>query len=653
MALTETEELQLREELDAAITSGNASAELSAREQLEAGATTGKDEPGFLMDNLEIPFGIAGGIGGFVLGGPPGAVAGGAGGSAVGSLLEDVLEGRKLQFDEAAKEAAISGVFDVATMGTAKLFRPLFKPLGIVFDDLVSSFKPSKALPSVGPRAPAPLVGTPESLQRTQEIVETTGGSLSAAQTGKAGKLRTLFEDIGNAGIFSRARKENTVALNGLALRNEVARQVDGINAGLATAPVGVGETLIEVINAGRGAVSTVYGNGLDTLKATYGSQRASVAPILKNIDAFMGSGAREWGSVLSDGTRKNVEAIRELVTNAPNGTLSVSDLLDLDKRVNTIISEVGDFNSAKFSAIDSRELAQFSSTFREGIADTFRSKVSINLADDYGVLKKEFGDSVGSLLPDLTSTFIGQAKKGNYDSLGRLVMTSSNTSQIRSMMGSIDTAFKQLEKSGADMSKLTVKSANEAKQLIRQSYVKNVFGELSAGTDIGRFSKLAHRAEVPAEKQRLQAIMGGGFDDYKNLLNAIADTEKADKGGFLSLAFRSRETSSLLNVGAAVGTTAATSSIAPALLIFSIPEVLSRVATNKGAVRRLLGFEAAFKRNPTMKPALVASWTGKIIEALSQEDQIALSEAIKNYSPPAPAQPPQQQQQPVQAPQP
>jgi len=89
------------------------------------------EDPNWLMQNLDLPAGIATSIAGAKMGapfGPAGIVVGGIAGGAIGtfggSLLSDVVSEDELDFAKATEEALFSAGFDVATLGIGKYAKP-------------------------------------------------------------------------------------------------------------------------------------------------------------------------------------------------------------------------------------------------------------------------------------------------------------------------------------------------------------------------------------------------------------------------------------------------------------------------------------------------------------------------------------------------
>lgn len=155
------------------------SEELVPSSPVEAAAPPQQEEPwytpknieNYLMNNMGLPAGIAGGItgglaAGAVGGGPIGAFAGAAVGGALGafggSLGSDAYNERDLDYAKALTDAAISVSFDVATLGAGKVLKVIKakRALGVPPDQAAQEILEGLAKP-----------GTKESLMASQNIL--------------------------------------------------------------------------------------------------------------------------------------------------------------------------------------------------------------------------------------------------------------------------------------------------------------------------------------------------------------------------------------------------------------------------------------------------------------------------------------------------
>lgn len=586
----------------------------------------------FLKANMELPMGVSGSVAGAALGapfGPPGMIAGGilggALGSAGGSLSSDILQGRPLNMEEARKEAAISAGLDVATFGAGKLVKPVLRGLGVTLDDLYRTIRP-RALPVP---AGAPTVGTPESLLQTQALLSQGGGTLSATQTGRASSFRKLAEQLGDIGIFSGARARQRIAVNSSVLKEEVQRQIDGLDTSLTMGPAGLGESILDIVSSGRQANSAIYDRALTDITTQYGNKAAPVKNIFYELRRFRDAGVKEFGSIYSDATQRELGTLISSLDGL--NTMPVSSLMAFQKKLNSTVSQMSDIkNASMYNGTAAAELAQLSEKVRNSVAGSL-ALVDEDLAKSFKVMNDTFGRGAENLLPKLTQGLVTRADRGSYETLGNLLLTSSSSTQISAMMSSVDEAFRLADKAGVPIQG-AIDTAAKAKAAIRQSYIQNIFGEVQGSEDIYKagFKNLADKFEKKAVSDPAVAVLGERYDDFKRLLNAISDSASKADSSLFGLMLRSKESSAAQGLlalgGAGVGSTLG---LPAAAAVFAVPEVLSRVATNKAAVNRLLMLNR-LTQQPNYAPEAAAVLMAKVFEALSSDDREAIKEHMQ-----------------------
>jgi hypothetical protein len=574
----------------------------------------------FLKGNMELPMGMGGAAAGAALGvplGPPGmlvgGIVGGALGSAGGSLTSDILADKPMDFAEAAKEAAISAGIDVATLGAGKVLRPLAAALGGTVDDIYRTIRPRPIPAPTG----APTVGTLESLQQTQGLLAAGGGSLSALQTNRAGRFRRLAEQLGDIGIFSGARSRQRIQQNANILKEEVQRQIDGIDPALTMSTTGLGENILDIITTGKKANSDIFTQNLDAIKAKYGTKAAPAANLRNTLVRYRNENTREFGSVLSETTQKELDGLIDSLDGVR--TMTVGSMMDFQKKLNSTLSQISDVrNASMYNGTAAGELARMSEGVRTAISDSL-GWVDPQLQASFSAMNRSFGEAAESLLPKVTQGIITRADKGTYEALGNALITNNSTSQIRSLMNSVDEAFNLANKAGAPITS-AIKTADQAKAAIRQSYIQNIFADVAGGEDIYKagFKNLADKFENKTVAEKAQAVLGAGYPEFKRLLNAISDASHTSDSSLFGLMLRSREYTAAQGAltlgGAGAG---ATMGLPAAAAVFAIPEVLSRLATNKNAVNRLLFLNAASKKT-NMAPEVLGSLSAKVFEALN-----------------------------------
>lgn len=619
---------------------------------LEAIGEDVSDVGQFLKENLDIPAGIAGAGTGFMAGAPfgpigaiSGGIVGGAAGTFGGSLASSAIEG-EADLEKAAIEAGQSVVIDVATLGLGKVIKPVAKSLGIdplAFWNKLSGKTPDAQTAMKAPVAPAS--GTPESLLASQKLLEQEGGTLLASQTLNAGKIRKLAETISSVGILSKGRLANIAQQNKDSIVKEIDRMIDGVNPSLANTPENLGQHIYEIIDSGRKLNMINYSSGLARLSKKFGGVEVSPAPILDTIDNFLASSVKDGLSELKPDTLKIIEKTRrdlvgqQLATQYSKGDTAVrlpkatvDKIFTFQKNLNDDISSFGSFGGNRFDSQVEAELSALSSKLRKSI-DKSLSGINSKLASDFRGINKAYGETLDALLPKINSSIVTRADKVDYEKVGRLLLTNNSTSKISAMMKSIDVAFSQTKKAGLPI-KSSIQSAEQAKQAVRQSYIYNMFGDTAGDFDPYKWANKAKSFDKnPNEVVKLKAILGkDGYNSFKTLTNAIADSSEKPTADAFSLMLRGRESAATIGLGGAIIGAGSFINIPTAIAVFSIPEVLGRVATNKKAVNRLLMLNSNVKKNPDMKAELVAAQVAKVLNELDESDKEAIADSINGY---------------------
>lgn len=623
MALDPQTELTLRRNLKAAQDSGDEAAIQSAKDALEQALS----EPGFFEDNMEIPFGIGGALAGAAagtaiapgVGTVIGGILGGAAGSAGGSVTEDLMAGREIDAEEAAKEAAISAGFDVAFLGAGKILKPLAKTLGITTSDLFRSFSKAPGLN----QAEDLTAGTRESLQQTQNLLEQGDGSLSAFQTGQASGTRQLLEGLGDIGILSSARTAGREARNMKALQGETERILNGLSdAGYSAGELGSAVT--QVINEGREAAQKLYGDGLTELQQTYGKKQITTNQLRTRLfnmlqSKIIRSGDQEI-SELADPVIREIQDMMKFLEGS--GNITVDAAISLEKKLNQRINQLSTVGYAGYDDVASTQLFDFATAFRDTIAKQMDG-VDPALGQLYGSLKNNYADAMTGLLPKINANLIKRANEGSLEALGKALTTANNTDVVNSFFKSIDTAYEQISKSGVT-APVTASSAAKAKNVIRRSFLQNIFGEDTSQVPVNTLIGIAKKLDNPTQASKFRTILGDAYPDFRRLVNAFADSSAKQESNHFILALRSKE----LQAGAAGVAGIGTMGFAAPLAVLFTPVALGRIATNRGAVRRLLALQERVNRNGLKyTPELVGSWAAKVIEALPEEDRAAIAD--------------------------
>ena len=597
-----------------------------------------QDVGDFLKGNMEIPLGLGGSLAGAAAGiplGPPGMVAGGIIGGSVGtgagSLTSDVLEGKELDFQSAVKEALISAGFDVATLTLGKYLK--------------GPYLAAKAALGYGPKEVAEEIikegletGSAESLKATQKILEESGSSLTRYQTGQASSLAVFAEKIGDAGLLSgkeatgNAAKVNQAAQ--LAL-NDIANAVD-LRTGAS--PSDLGEAMFDIISAGRLALSDSYGDGLETISKRVVNKTVNTTGIKKQLELFLknnsemtselinGKTVSKAISTLDDATVKFINS--QLSGTLEYGNMTAQSLLKVDKMLSQQMRKFGDIKSSNYNAVADRELGELQNILKQSFINTLK-QADPKVAKEYELLKNSYKDGMGGLLPVLNKNTILNSEKGNFEALGRMLTTQTNSDKVQVFLNSIDEAYKQIGKREGLPSEIAYGTAKEAKQVIKQSFLKNLIPDMSSPDfDIATYRKLASQFSKPDADKRLKIIAGQDYGRVKQIFNLFAEASKRPEGNLGTLFLRNKEYTAIAGagVGASVGGTIGAALGSGAIL--TAPIFLAKAASNPKAVNKLLAFEKMTFKSPEAMEKFASFIVSDTMDALSEEEQAE----IRNY---------------------
>ena len=613
-----------------------------------------KNIPQAVVENLDVPGSIAGAVSGGragIPGGPAGVAAGtiigGGLGAFGGSAASSAIKEGEVDFTKAAKDAGVSMAFDAVTLGAGKLLiKPLAEAIGVspssIFNKLFGKAPDAEDINKALP--PAPTSGTPESLIATQELLEKGGGTLLASQTKNASRMRNLAETISSVGILSKGRLASIAEKNNIAITKEIDKQIAGIDPALANTPGDLGQHVFEIIGEGRKLISSNFDVGLTRLTKKFGRSEVRPEPLLRVIDDFLAKNTTDGLSELSEKTLAVIQRTKENLIGPENLALrskgigptqlpkiTVDKTFVVQKLLNSDVKDFGTFGSGNFSTLVDRELAQLSGELRQGI-DKSLTSVDPQLGIDFRAINKKFGDATNALLPKINQTIITNADKVDYDKIGNLLVGNGSVGRIKALMGSIDTAFAQAKGAGVPI-KSSIKNAAQAKQMVRQSYIFNTFGNTDGVFDPLQWANKAKSFEKnPNELAKMKVILGeDGFNSFKRLTNAIVDSSSRPAADAFTLMLRAKETGATIGL---VGVGVATSfvNLAGAVAVFTVPDILGRVATNKLAVNRLLLLNSSIKKNPDIKAEVVVAQVAKVLDALSEGDKEAIADSIDGF---------------------
>ncbi len=608
-----------------------------------------KDIYNYVKANMDLPLGLAGALKGAKVGGrfgPAGATIGGIGGGAFGtfggSLASDVITDKEeLDYNSAVDKALMSIGFDIATLGTWKAVKPAFvaakKALGFTPKEVAEQIT---AIPKQGLEA-----GTPESLQATQQILQEGGASLTRFQTGQASALEVFAEKLGEAGLGSgKIALENADKVN-----KATQAALNDITAGsvirTGASPVELGEAVLDVVTAGRMALSDAYGEGLEQLGKDIINKKINTGGIKRQLlrfqnqnkvltEDFVESVDEATGKIVMKPVSKKISSLHPKTDDFINeqlggvfeyGNMSAKALIDIDKMMTRRMKEFGDINSKNYNATVHNELGELQNMIKEGILKSL-SQADAKAAEKYALLKKDYSEGMKGLLPKINKNVIRNAEDGSYDALGKLLTTQTNVSKIQNMLNSVDNAYKELAKTEGLPAEIPYASAKEAKKAIRQSFIKNLVPNVnSADFDISSYADLASRFSKPADQARLKVIMGEDYGRVKQIFNVMAEASKKPEGSLGTLFLRNKEYQSLAGM-AAVGTAGtvggAPLAIGTAAAVLGTPIFLAKASSNPKAVNRLLAFNKAKFKSDQAREKAALFIVSDVMDALSDEEQ-------------------------------
>lgn len=564
-----------------------------------------QDVGNFLKKNMEIPVGLGGTAAGAAIGTAImpgvgtaiGAVLGGALGSGGGSLLSDVYEGEELDYAEAVQEAAISAGFDVATLGIgkyAKGFYRTMKSLGKSPEQVAKELAERAARSAATRTTDEAVAGSLESLRSSQSILAGRGATMTPYQTGQASGLQVFGQRLGETGILSRKISQDNLNLINQTVSDSLEDVITRFGPEMGSSADDLGEHMYQVITAGKRALSDSYGRGLTELQGTLGNSVVNIQGIKNTLRTFLAQHQREGFSNLNRQTVSYVEDMIDGFRSVPR--MQATSLIDLEKKIVDDISQFGNLDAGVYNTVVERQLTQLSKSLRESMARAL-NRASPGAGDALSSLKKSYADGIEGILPVINKRFINQATKDNFNSLGRMLTQTGNQSQIKKFMDSIDTAYdeigKVMSREGAESAPFL--SASDAKNAIRQSFLRDTFPNIGETFDINHYRRLAGSWDRPTNAARYKLVLGDAYGEVKQLVNLMAEASSVPGSNIGELVLRSKEyaaggaVAGSLMAGAGGGAAAGLAGT----VLFG-PVVLSKLATNPGNVSRLLLFNKA-----------------------------------------------------------
>ncbi len=580
-------------------------------------------------------YGAAGGPVGAAIGG----LIGGAAGAFGGEIVEDLLAGREIQagFEKggAAREAANSALWDGAFLGAGKVVRGIGNAIDIDPGRLLGIVRSQDKVPDIRKIADDFDEESTEGLQQINNYLISGGGGLTGFQTGQANAFGRFIEGIANIGTLSSGMMAKRTEVNAKILDDFFDDYIDG--SALATRDLG--EALSDISEAGRRATRVTYSNALDGIKEEAGNKTVSTAKISKAIKSLSADTAtklensmsdqalkmlRERGGVLTQ-TSPIVDDTGQAFTRAK--TADVNSLIEYQKKLTRLTNDAKPSltnNSGSESLY--RELSSAESKIKEAIQETLND-IEPSIGDRYRQANRDYGEALNALRPTtISNQFAKAANDDAYTALGKVVF-GKKAEDIQKLMDSVDTAFSQLGTPEAAVG--GVKSALEAKKLIRRSYLSELMKDGGSVLDNPSLARLANRFKSKTENQVAKEIFGEEFGQFKFMLGALEKITQSASPEFMALSIRGKEIGTLAQVGGAgalagggIAGGAAAGGVLGALAIFGVPAVLARISLSKTASQRMLRLANDFGRNPDRSPEIIAAQVAKVLEALPDEDQ-------------------------------
>ena len=175
--------------------------------------------------------------------------------------------------------------------------------------------------------------------------------------------------------------------------------------------------------------------------------------------------------------------------------------------------------------------------------------------------------------------------------------------------------------------------SASQAKEAIKQGFIKNLFGDLNG--DFVMNPKMAKAYEKPKMSAKLAAVLGKDAKQVKQLMNVMAETSTKQGSGFMGLSLAGRQVGAITGVGATAlgGLGGLAGSLGTAGAILLTPMLISMKYTDPKWVNKLIALEKTPWESISARNIALSNFLADTVAALSLEDQAALREDIRKRS--------------------
>ena len=600
----------------------------------------------FLKENLDIPLGLGGSVAGAaagaavgsavpligtVIGGIAGGILGGGLGTGAGVVISDVIEDPEdVDYAEAIYQAGLSLGIDILTLGVGSKIKNMVKTAKAL------NYSPEEAAQIIANQAKqGGAAGSEASLAATQQFLSERGATLLPSQTGKASQTVEQLESIAQFGILSGSQLDNNTKNVTSAVKDSLTDILNKQGDDLFLSPEELGENMMRVIDNGKQSLGDVYSFGLDEVNKRISGQVTSSAGAIKNVlSGFLTSRKDELNLNLDDETIQYIRG--ELAALGQNKRVTLKALINLEKRLNKKITSASQPTSKGYNSEAAQELNELSSSLKDIIGKTIQ-KANPEASEIYNASKKAYAEGIQSLLPDINAQHIRKGRKGDFEALGTFLIHSGSANKINKFMRSIDTAFDAATAAGmtgkgvqAVKEGVGFATAEEAKEAVKQGFIKNLFGDLEG--EFVMSPKMAKSYEKPKMAAKLAAVLGKDAKQVKQLMNVMAETSTKEASGFMGLSLAGRQVGALTGVGAAAlgGIGGLAGSLGTAGAVLLTPLLISMKYTDPKWVNKLIALEKTPWESVSAKTIALTNFLADTVAALSLEDQAALRADIR-----------------------
>ena len=602
-------------------------------------ATPAAEEPSFLQQNLDIPYGLGGaatlGTLGGIVAGPPGAFAGsvigGALGSGVGTVQSELLYGSKdpvEAYKEGVEAALWSAGIDLATFGVGSKLKSAW---------YASKMKSGKSIEEATLEAIDTLYapGSPESLKLTQKILNRKGATLLPSQILEGG-LDGFRERIASVGLVSRERMDDNIRAVNEGLVEELNSLINKNASGMDLDVSSIGSVFDTILAEGKTALSTQYRTGLKEVEM--GLKISKIATLdSRYLTAPLNKWIKENSGVIAD--KQSPAALKFLeeriarIESAPNGRVPVEELIAFDREFNALASEMFG-KGVNDRAMQS--LTEAGNLVRGTIANALQV-VDPKAAAKYAGMKSAYEEGINTLFPTITTRFVKEAGKGSFKNLGGIATNATNVDVVRAMRKSLAKSIALAKKEGTELS---FESFDEVDKLMKEGFLASKLSKIrgTEKADVYSLKNLALGLQNPTQEKIYKEVLGDDFPAFKQLMNAVLETTESASGETGTLVLRGLETKGgrglvQLLTGtvagggagavavAGAGAGAAVGALGVGALALYVPNIFSKIVTNPQYVNRLIAIKKSGKEKAgaTMDVALNIL-VSEVIDEMSEQ---------------------------------